>query len=102
MVQRPNDRKNEFDMFQILLAIKLNLKKISLDANVNPLKTHIFWIRLLVNICYTYNKIYTEKFDINWFFILATGQSPFHLKTIEATFIELLEPSFCRQKEFVD
>ena len=30
---------------------EINLKKISLDVNVNPLKTHLFWIWLLVNIC---------------------------------------------------
>ena len=42
----PNNWKNEFDnIFQNLLEIKLNLKKISLDVNVNPLKMHLFRIR---------------------------------------------------------
>ena len=42
------DWKNKFDN---LLEINLYLKKISLDVNVNPLKTHLFRIRLLVNAC---------------------------------------------------
>ena len=47
------------------------------------------------------NKICAEKFDIIWFSILALGRSSFHLATLEATFIESLEPFFCHKKEFV-
>ena len=47
------------------------------------------------------NKICSEKFDTNWFSILATGRSSFDLLTLEATFIESFKPSLCRQKGFV-
>ena len=46
-------------------------------------------------------KNFREIFDINWFLILPKEQSFFHLNTLEAIFIEFLEPSFCHQKEFV-
>ena len=46
-------------------------------------------------------KICMEKFSINWFSILATGQSSIHLETLKATFLESFKLSFCHQKEFV-
>ena len=45
------------------------------------------------------NKICPENFNINQFLILSTMQSFFHLATLEATFIESLKPSLCRQKD---
>ena len=51
-VERSSDWKNEFDnTFQNSLEIKLNLKKIFLNVNVDLLKMQLFRIRLLVNIC---------------------------------------------------
>ena len=47
------------------------------------------------------NKICAEKFDVNWFSILATERSSFHVATHAATFIESLKPSLYRQKECV-
>ena len=47
------------------------------------------------------NKIIAENFDTNWFFILATGRSSFHLAKLKASFIEYLQPSLCCRKKFV-
>ena len=47
------------------------------------------------------NKIIAKNFDTNWFFILATGRSSFHLEKLKAIFIKSLEPSLCCRKEFV-
>ena len=38
------------------------------------------------------NKICAQKFDINWFFILATGQSSVHLERLKSPLIESLKP----------
>ena len=48
------------------------------------------------------NKTWTKKFDINLFSVLAKKQISFYLATLEATFIESLDPSLCCQKNFVD
>ena len=47
------------------------------------------------------NKICAEKFNINWFLILATEQSSFHPATLKVTYTESLESSLCCQKELV-
>ena len=75
-------------------------RKIFLDVNVNLHKTAPIWDSAIGQ-NWLDNRICAEKFHINWFSILATGQSYFHPATLEATFIEYLEPSFCRQKKFV-
>ena len=41
------------------------------------------------------------QYDDNQFSILAKGRTLFHLSTLEATFIKMLKPELCRQKEFV-
>ena len=43
----------------------------------------------------------SSQYDDNLFSILAKGRTPFNLSTLEATFIKILQPEFCRQKEFV-
>ena len=47
------------------------------------------------------NKIGAEKFNINWFSILATGHSSFHLATLKTTFIESLEPSLSPERIYL-
>ena len=47
------------------------------------------------------NKKCAAHYDDNQFSILAKGRTLFHLSTLEATFIKMLKPELCRQKEFV-
>ena len=47
------------------------------------------------------NKKCAAQYDDNQFSILAKGRTLFHLSTLEATFIKMLKPELCRQKEFV-
>ena len=47
------------------------------------------------------NKKCASYYDDNQFSILAKGRTLFHLSTLEATFIKMLKPELCRQKEFV-
>ena len=42
-----------------------------------------------------------NNFNTNQFSILAKARTQFHLSTLEATFIRILKPELCRQKEFV-
>ena len=42
-----------------------------------------------------------SHYHIDQFFILAKASTIFHLGTLEATFIKMLKPTLCRQKEFV-
>ena len=84
-------------MFQNLFEIKVNFKKISqCKSTHNAPISDLAMVQHLSD-----NKICRKKFDINWFSILATRQSSFHLATLEATFIESFKPSLCQQKEFV-
>ena len=54
-----------------------------------------YWSKLVIK------QYLHQNFNINWFLILAAGQSLFHRATLEATFLESLELSLCRQKEFL-
>ena len=47
------------------------------------------------------NKTCANNFNTNQFSILAKARTQFHLSTLEATFIRILKPELCRQKEFV-
>ena len=47
------------------------------------------------------NKTCANNFNTNQFSILAKARTQFHLSTLEATFIRILKPEMCRQKEFV-
>ena len=47
------------------------------------------------------NKKCAAHYDDNQFSILAKGRTLFHLSTLEATFIKMLKPELCRQKDFV-
>ena len=47
------------------------------------------------------NKKCASYYDDDQFSILAKGRTLFHLSTLEATFIKMLKPELCRQKEFV-
>ena len=47
------------------------------------------------------NKTCANNFNTNQFSILAKARTQFHLSTLEATFIRILKPEWCRQKEFV-
>ena len=42
-----------------------------------------------------------DKYSQNWFTILDTARSTFHLSTLEATYISTTNPVLCRQKSFV-
>ena len=46
-------------------------------------------------------KCCASHYDDNQFSILAKGRTLFHLSILEATFIKILQPELCRQKEFV-
>ena len=41
------------------------------------------------------------EYNDNKFSILARGRTPFHLSTLEATYIKTSNPNLCKQKEFV-
>ena len=90
-------------MFQNLLEIKLNLRNVSLEVNLNSLKynANAAISDSTIGQYLLDDKIFAEKFDINWFSILTTGKSSFHLATPEATFIKSLQPFLCLLKEFV-
>ena len=47
------------------------------------------------------NEKRASYYDDNQFSILAKGRTLFYLSTLEATFIKMLIPELCRQKEFV-
>ena len=47
------------------------------------------------------NEKCTSHYDDSQSSILAQGRTLFHLSTLEATFIKILQPELCRQKEFV-
>ena len=47
------------------------------------------------------NEKCASHYDDNQFSILAKGRTLFHLSTLEATFIKILQSELCRQKEFV-
>ena len=47
------------------------------------------------------NEKCASHYDDNQFSILAKGRTLFHLSILEATFIKILQPELCRQKEFV-
>ena len=47
------------------------------------------------------NEKCASHYDDNQFSILAKGRTLFHLSTLEATFIKILQPKLCRQKEFI-
>ena len=47
------------------------------------------------------NEKCASHYDDNQFSILAKGRTLFHLFTLEATFIKILQPELGRQKEFV-
>ena len=48
------------------------------------------------------NEKCASHYDDNQFSILAKGRTLFHLSNLEATFIKILQPELCRQKEFVN
>ena len=76
--------------------IMLNFKKISLDTNVNSLKT--FLIRL-INQYLLKNKSSAEKFNFNWHPILAIKILSFYVGTLEARFIKSFNSSLGHQKK---
>jgi len=41
-----------------------------------------------------------EKYDDTSFTILASARSDYHLKVLEATYINSIKPNLCRQKKF--
>ena len=47
------------------------------------------------------NEKCASYYDDNQFFILTKARTLFYLSTLEATFIKMLKPELCRQKEFV-
>ena len=47
------------------------------------------------------NQLCTLHYNNDRFSILSIGHSSFHRSALEATFIGTLQPSLCRQKEFV-
>ena len=44
---------------------------------------------------------YTTKYSNDQFSILAEARPMYHLSVLEATYIKISKPIFCRQKEFV-
>ena len=42
-----------------------------------------------------------EAYQDNWFSVLDTARSSFHLSTLEASYISSQDPTLCRQKQFV-
>ena len=47
------------------------------------------------------SKACAQAYQQEWFSVLDTAQSSFHLQTLEAAYISSREPSLCRQKQFV-
>ena len=66
-----------------------------------PQNTPISYSAIGQHLLDTRYKICAEKFKANWFAILTTGLSSFHLAMLKSVFIESLDLSLCCQKEFV-
>lgn len=47
------------------------------------------------------SKTCADAYQQDWFSVLDTAQSSFHLQTLEAVYICSRDPSLCRQKQFV-